>query len=162
MDVTIRRLENNLITLGTGVIAFGFWSFIKYVLTALATGSKMWEDVDADFKASTVIISWVLILLYALVYLWLGLSARAEGNGRRKRIFYLIVIGVIAFFSTVIIILELLAVIYLNVSIARIAITLIIDATRMFFLTDILYSSVKLRILRKRNRAESEKEAEAA
>ncbi len=32
MDATIRRLQNNLITLGTGTIAFGIWTVIKYFL----------------------------------------------------------------------------------------------------------------------------------
>lgn len=162
MDVTIRKLENNLITLGTGVIVFGFWSFIKFILTAVATGSQMWEDIDEGSKTTVIIATWIFVILYALVYLWVGMSARAEGNGKHKRIFYLIVIGTIAAFSIIIIAVEILGIIYLNTSIGTMIITLIIDATRMVFLIELLCSAIKLRKLKKLKSKELEKEGEAA
>ena len=149
MGATIRRLENNLNTLGAGVIAFGFWAFIKFALSYLMMGSGIWEDIEEEIQTAVIITAWIISALSALVYLWLGLSARAEGKGKRKRIFYLIVIGVIITFSALVIVAEILALVTLSDSLGKIIITLIIDATRMVFLIELLASSIKLRVLRK-------------
>ena len=39
MGAKIRRLENNLMTLGTGVIAFGAWQLAKTMLSVFPTAA---------------------------------------------------------------------------------------------------------------------------
>jgi hypothetical protein len=162
MDVTIRRLENNLTTLGTGIIVFGFWSLLKFAVSYFTLGDQMFEETNGDIDATVIFFSWLFAVLFALVYLWLGLCARAEGNGKRKSLLYLIVIGVIATLSTLIIAAEVLSLFLLKDEIDTVLITLVIDLTRMIFLIELFYSSIKLRHLRTMQQAKGKKEANAA
>lgn len=149
MDIKIRRLENNLITLGTGIIAFSIWSFIKFMLSYFFVKSNVTEIADDGSAVLIVIMTWGVAVLNVLIYLWLGLSARAEGIGKRKRIIYLIVIGFIITYSVLIVLLEAFLIVYLHTNLLTLIITLIIDLTRLIFLIELLYSSVALRRLRK-------------
>ncbi len=162
MDVTIRRLENNLTTLGAGVILFGFWSFIKSALTYILLGDQSWNNVSDEIRTAVIISSWILVALIALMYLWLGLSARAEGNGKRKGNFYLVVIGLIIFFSSLLILVNVISLIFLRDEFDVILITLIIDVTKVVFLIQILYSAIKLRKLRKQKQDATDTEGVTA
>lgn len=148
MEVRIRQLENDMITIGTGVIAFGFWSFIKSVLTYIFVGESYFEDVTDEYRTICIVILWIIFALIPLVYLWIGLSARAEGNGKHKSVLYLIMLCLIILFSTFVIILELFS-LYRLERILSMTVTIIIDLTRMVFLMEILVYSITLRTLRK-------------
>lgn len=153
-----RRLENNLVTLGTGIIAFGLWAFIKLLLTVMFVGSAYFEDTAEERRLAVMIATWVVAILTLLMYVWLGLSARAEGKGKKKSPFYLIVVGLISLYSIVGI---LLATLYLFTEFINIEdpltiiVTIIIDVTRMIFLIELIYSSVSLRKIRKNERKEA-------
>lgn len=149
IDATVRRLENNLMTIGTGVIAFGVWSFVKFALSYLLLGDDYWDDMAEEIKTAVVIIVWVYSVLNVLMYLWLGLSARAEGRGKKKRLFYLIVIGIVATYSVFIIVLELASLFTYFHAVTETVVAIIIDVTRMVFLIEIMASAAKLRVLRK-------------
>ncbi|MBQ3330684.1 MAG: hypothetical protein IJG87_05850 [Ruminococcus sp.] len=152
MEIRIRRLESNMITIGTGIIAFGFWSFIKFVLTFFIMGSEYVGITDDQYRTFLMIFVWAFAALSALVYLWIGLSARAEGKGKHKSVLYLIMLGVIILFSSVVIVLEILSLTSLT-KLDEMIVTLIIDVTRMVFLVELMIYSITLRILRKRQRA---------
>lgn len=141
-----------MITIGTGIIAFGFWSFIKFVLTFFIMGSEYVGITDDQYRTFLMIFVWAFAALSALVYLWIGLSARAEGKGKHKSVLYLIMLGVIILFSSVVIVLEILSLTSLT-KLDEMIVTLIIDVTRMVFLVELMIYSITLRILRKRQRA---------
>ena len=141
-----------MITIGTGIIAFGFWSFIKFVLTFFIMGSEYVGITDDQYRTFLMIFVWAFAALSALVYLWIGLSARAEGKGKHKSVLYLIMLGVIILFSSVVIVLEILSLTSLT-KLDEMIVTLIIDVTRMVFLVELMIYSITLRILRKRRRA---------
>ncbi|MBQ3264154.1 MAG: hypothetical protein IJH07_00110 [Ruminococcus sp.] len=152
MDAKRRRLENNLYTIGTGIIAFGFWSFAKFALNYMLLGSDSYVDPAEEYRTTAIVFIWAFSALSPLVYLWIGLSARAESRGKRKRILYLIMTGIIVAFSVLVIVVDLIALAYSDVGILRVIITMIIDLTRMIFLIELLASSVSLRRLRRRQR----------
>ncbi len=153
-----RRLENNLVTLGTGIIAFGLWAFIKLLLTVIFVGSAYFEDTAEEDRLVAVIATWVVAILNLLMYVWLGFSARAEGKGKQKKPFYLIIVGMISLYSITVILLEAY---YLLTEFNHIEdtltffVTIIIDVTRMIFLIELIYSSVSLRIIKKNERKEA-------
>lgn len=155
MGAKTRRLENNLVTLGTGIIAFGLWAFIKLILTVLFLGSAYFEDSPEEQRLAVIIATWVVAVLTLLMYGWLGLSARAEGNGKKKKPVYLFFVGMISVYSFAVILIET---VYLITEINEIEdplslfITIIIDVTRMIFLFELIYSSVTLRKIRKQAR----------
>lgn len=148
MDVKIRKLESNLITIGTGVIAFGFWGFLKFILSYLFLGAQS-VGIDGDEYITVVaIFVWAVAILIPLVYLWIGMSARAEGRGKRKSVLYLFMVGWIIFISTIAILIELYSLSKLK-DWFEIIVTLIIDLTRYVFLIELMVYSISLRKLRK-------------
>ena len=155
MGAKTRRLENNLVTLGTGIIAFGLWAFIKLILTVVFLGSAYFEDSPEERRLIVMIATWVVAVLTLLMYVWLGLSARAEGNGKKKKPVYLFVVGIISVYGFVMILIEVFIMITKFNKIDdpfSLFITIIIDVTRMIFLIELIYSSVTLRKIRKQAR----------
>lgn len=149
MDVKIRRLEDNLITLGAGVIAFGMWSFIKNLLTNLTMGESFSGTIGSQNQIALNLIGFGIIIISFLIHLWIGLSARAEGRGKRKRIFYLIAVGFIILCSILLILTEILLMILFAEINLSIAVTIIVDITKTVFMIELLYSSVTLRKVKK-------------
>ena len=157
MEVKIRRLESNMITIGTGIIAFGFWGFIKFILSYLLLGAQSVGIADDEFRTVIAVSVWGFAILTPLVYLWIGLSARAEGRGKRKSILYLLMVGWIIFFSSIVLLLELYSLTAMK-DWFEIIVTLIIDLTRFVFLIELMVYSISLRKLRKQqNRGEESK-----
>ena len=158
MGAKNRRLENNLVTLGTGIIAFGLWAFIKLLLTVMFLGSAYFADSPEEQRLAVVIATWVVAVLTLLMYVWIGLSARAEGKGKRKKPVYLFVVGMISVYGFVMILIE---VYFIITEFNRITdpltlfISTVIDVTRMIFLIELIYSSVSLRRIRKQAREEA-------
>ena len=158
MGATKRRLENNLVTLGTGIIAFGLWAFIKLLLTVMFVGSAYFEDTAEEYRFIAMITTWVIAILSLLMYVWLGSSARAEGKGKQKKPVYLFAVGIISLYSFFGILLETF---YLFTQFNNmedpltVFVTIIIDVTRMVFLIELIYSSVSLRKIRKQEREEA-------
>ncbi|MBQ3285552.1 MAG: hypothetical protein IJH40_07925 [Ruminococcus sp.] len=154
MDVKIRRLESNMTTIGTGIIAFGFWSFAKFLLSYFIMGSEYLGVADDDTKLVAAIIAWSIAVLSPLLYLWIGLSARAEGKGKHKSVFYLIIVGLIILLSILVIGVEIVSFVLSKslVNRAEMVVTMIIDVTRMIFLIELMVYSIKLRRLRKQLR----------
>ena len=148
MDVKIRKLESNLTTIGTGVIAFGFWGFLKFILSYLFLGAQS-VGIDGDEYITVIaVFVWAVAILIPLVYLWIGMSARAEGRGKRKSALYLFMVGWIIFVSTIAILMELYSLSKLK-DWFEIIVTLIIDLTRYVFLIELMVYSISLRKLRK-------------
>lgn len=155
MEIKIRRLQINLITLGTGFIAFGMWEFIRTTLTSVLIPDESLQSMDAAGKWTVYIITWILAGAIFLIDLWIGLSARAEGNGKRKRSFYLVVIGFIILFNSILILAEIAVLIILHEHIFTYLITLVIDTTKLIITIDLLRSAITLRKLKKQCSAES-------
>ena len=148
MDVKIRKLESDLTTIGTGIIAFGFWGFLKFILSYLFLGAQS-VGIDGDEYITVIaIFVWAVAILIPLVYLWIGMSARAEGRGKRKSALYLFMVGWIIFVSTIAILMELYSLSKLK-DWFEIIVTLIIDLTRYVFLIELMVYSISLRKLRK-------------
>ena len=148
MDVKIRKLESDLTTIGTGVIAFGFWGFLKFILSYLFLGAQS-VGIDGDEYITVIaVFVWAVAILIPLVYLWIGMSARAEGRGKRKSALYLFMVGWIIFVSTIAILMELYSLSKLK-DWFEIIVTLIIDLTRYVFLIELMVYSISLRKLRK-------------
>lgn len=158
MGAKTRRLENNLVTMGTGIIAFGLWAFIKLILTVMFLGSAYFQDTPEEDQFAIAIATWVVAVLTVLMYVWLGMSARAEGKGKHKKPIYLVFVGIISLYSMVVILAETITLIFMFNEIEDLLtlfVTIIIDVTRMVFLIELIYFSVSLRKIRKQAREEA-------
>ena len=108
MERELRKSQNILVVLGYGVIMFGAWSLFKCILTCTLdfgainelvssgiTAADM-EGVDVSREAfvhivDLIVIGMILIIsvVDTLIRIRVGLSAVAEGKGRKRGKFYL-------------------------------------------------------------------------
>ena len=150
MNAKARRLEINLMTLGTGVILFGVWSFIKLALTFLIYKEDFGVIGSDENMAIAMIFIWALFVLAFLIYFYIGKSARSEGKGKHKTIFYLIVTGAVILLGVASIVLEVIAVIPTPELYFSTGVSLIIDATSLVILIEVMINAISLRKLRKK------------
>ena len=91
METTIRRLNDHIYTLGTGVIAFAAWTLLKFTLYCTVYQNVLVEEMRVDLPADssvlqvTIIAVWIIVFLDALFQCLIGFSARADGKGAELR-----------------------------------------------------------------------------
>ena len=101
----LRRDENTLMVVGSGVIVFGIWSVLKVLLLETTRLPEMIAEIrledlgleelglgDLSWVVAAMAIMLVLIglLLDLSVRVFVGLSARAEGKGKKQGRAYLV------------------------------------------------------------------------
>lgn len=151
MSAIKNKIEINLITTGTGLMFFGLWTFIKFFLTTVFLGIEYDDNTSDEVKLIATIITIIAVAIVSALFCYVGLSARAEGKGKKKSVVYLIVNGFILFFHILIIILEAAALLF-GENILTIIITMIIDATAAVLMSEVMINSIKLRKIRRHKR----------
>lgn len=150
MDARIRKAEIELTTLGSGVIAFGAWTFIKTALNYIFIGFDAVEDQDEITKTTVVILTWVIIAVDLLVRVYVGFSARAEGrNKRRKTPLYIILAGGVLFFTVIIALAEIVMLVLMTGGLLNLLVNIIIDITSGVMLLELMINAVRVRRYRK-------------
>ena len=96
MEKELRRLRISLMTLGSGVFAFGVWSILKSYLY-LWVNPVVFDDVEAQYRSAVMIVFYVIYTFFMLIDLllraYVGKGARAMGMGKRKGLLYMIVLS---------------------------------------------------------------------
>lgn len=151
MSAIKNKIEINLITTGTGLMFFGLWTFIKFFLTIVFLGVEYDDSTSDEVKLIATIITIIAVAIVSALFCYVGLSARAEGKGKKKSVMYLIVNGFLLFFHILIIILEAAALLF-GENILTIIITMIIDATAAVLMSEVMINSIKLRKIRRHKR----------
>ena len=90
METTIRRLNDHIYTLGTGVIAFAAWTLLKFTLYCTVYQNVLVEEMRVDLPADssvlqvTIIAVWIIVFLDALFQCLIGFPrARTARAGAR-------------------------------------------------------------------------------
>ena len=146
MEAKIRRLENNLVTIGTGVVILSLWTLFKTILYVIV----YWGKINIGLIAVAV----VVLVLHSFI----GLSARKEGEGKKIRPIYLIITEIILLLYAALILIELLPLFRAEYFSLISVVSIVIDVTSFAFLIDMISSSVRLRKLKKQ-KAEKEESA---
>ena len=149
-DVQLQKHRFSLICSGNALVTFAVWTIIRSIIQLY-----FYLQASPDVKNFTV---WVVILI-ALVLggvdlvlkLYVGLSARAEGYGKRKKSGYLI-LGILLAVVTVIwliIQLPLASYYYRSDGLLHMLISLAVEATVLFAEVDLVVSALRVRRLEK-------------
>lgn len=150
MDVCIRKTEINLRTCGVGVIAFGAWAFIKFMLTNTLFGDRIDEGLSAPVSLIVNILVWGFSALILFLRIYVGLSARSESKGNRKTCFYIILTGIMAFFGFASIMIEIALLFFATERLLHLIITMIIDITSLTILIELMVNAIRIRRYRKK------------
>ena len=96
MEKELRRLRIALMTLGSGVFAFGVWSILKSYLY-LWVNPVVFDDIEAQYQSAVTIAFYVLFSFFMLIDLllraYVGMGARSMGMGKKKGLMYIIVLS---------------------------------------------------------------------
>ena len=145
MGAQIRRLENTLTTIGTGIVAMAIWQTIKIILqlTLLNQMEKNEETI------SGVIIAISITVILGLIECYIGFSARSEGKGKKKSGVYLVWTGLyLAAFFVVLVFQSYLLFTDFDFTLSTIVIA-IIDISAFVLNIEMMVSAIKVRRLRK-------------
>ena len=133
---------------GTAVIAFGVWSLAKIGLFLSLVDKNALQTLLGLEKESLTVTVYVALIAIAVIDFglraYIGMSARAEGNGKRKGSLYLVVAAIVAIANV-----SSLFGMELGTSFAmspwEILISIVIEATSIAALLMVVYSSMRLR-----------------
>ena len=153
MDAKARKRETDLKSLGMGVMLFGAWTFIKLAVTFLMYGIQFDEVLSEEVMTAGRIIIWVILALAFLIRLYIGISARSESDGKRKRAFYLVLAGLVVAVDAAAIVAEIVMLFTGSEGILSMAITVLIDATSTVILIELMVNAIAVRKLRKKEAA---------
>ena len=152
-DAQRRRLEDTLVVIGTGVVAFGAWTLLKTVLLWVLYGNdvqRMLIDAGTDLPTIVLYIFSLIPLVFDLALrLFVGFSARAEGNGRHKGPVYLGVAALFALSSALSVGSAAWLLLAWEADLIDTVITIVIEATQLALLVQLIVCSVRLRRMNK-------------
>ncbi len=150
LQARIRRLQDTLTVVGVGVLAFGAWTLVKTMLFFFVYDEQaqrqMFQITDEITMQTFYIVFVVFALIDLTIRLYVGLSARAEGRGKRKGVFYLIMSGLMAVSSASSIILIALGN-SSSPSVFDLLMTAAIETTSFITLVLMIFCAVRLRRL---------------
>lgn len=103
LEKEMRKCQTTLMVTGAGVIIFEIWSMVRIAALAFLSqeGANAYLGIETQDAGSAAASAFFLIFFFAVdfvIRLYVGLSARGEARGKRKRSVYLILAGSIAFF----------------------------------------------------------------
>ena len=155
-DRTLIKFKDSLIVSGTGVMVFGFWVVFKAVLMLIFRRSEVNELVDhalddPEEQKYIYLIMFILFVIIIGIRSYIGLSARADGFGRKKSMVYVIV-------AVAVLVFEVWATID---SLSRFAgasfddimdrsIEVLVDITTYIVMIQMIISSIAVRYLRRK------------
>lgn len=149
LHIRLRKNQSTLAVIGLGVIAFGVWSVIKSVLyAALNSGDLLNSLTENTERVFFWLLMGIVLAMDLSLRLHVGLSAIAEGKGRKKGRGYIVLAFLMALTSFA---LFALGIVLLRGSEAPGAalVSLVVEATSCILLVEMAVSAIKVRRLRK-------------
>ena len=142
-------LYQNLFTVsGLVVIIFGLWSVLKTILLLFMKEGILSEIPDDTFvRVMFFLILGGILLIDVLIRLYVGLSARAEGFGKKKGYGYVIIAILMALAS-----LTSLVLIFFDTneqSIWELIVSVIVEATSLVVTIELLVAAFTVKKLKK-------------
>ena len=158
METELRRRRSELLTLGYGIIAFGLWSVLKTYLYTWVDPIIKEIDTEEQYKMAATILAYVMISIILAadfgLRLYVGMSARAEGMGKKKGRAYIVVAALMLFVSVM---LWLASLGFVQSRAEKEAlmdyiVSMVVDLTSIAILARLVYNAVKVRQLRRQGR----------
>ena len=144
----MRRYQNLLTVSGLGVIIFGLWSVLKTILLLFMKEGILSEIPDDTFvRVMFFLILGGILLVDVLIRLYVGLSARAEGFGKKKGYGYVVIAILMALAS-----LTSLVLIFFDSneqSIWELIVSVIVEATSLVVTIELLVAAFTVKKLKK-------------
>ena len=96
MKIELRRRRIAMMTLGSGVFAFGVWSILKSYLY-LWVNPVVFDDIGVQYQSAVITAFYIMYTFFMLIDLllraYVGMGARSMGMGKKKGLMYVIVLS---------------------------------------------------------------------
>ena len=164
----LRRDENTLTVVGSGVILFGVWTVVKMVLqeinrfpefmAELGVDELGFEetglaDMRLDPKLLATVVAFTVVIIVFLMDLalrvFVGLSARAEGRGRPQGRLYLILAGLLLVLSGLSFVLYVITYFSHSEYVVDADAAILVELTSFITLLQMIISAVRVRRARR-------------
>ena len=147
-EIKMRRYQNLLVVSGLGVIIFGLWSVLKTILLFFLNEEEL-DDYPNDpfFRVILFALVAAALLIEFLIRLFVGLSARAEGFGKKKGYAYIVIAVLLALAS-----LESLVLIFIEAdyeTITELVVSVIVEATSLIVTIELMVAAFTVKKLKK-------------
>jgi len=155
MQRNLRRYQNLLSISGWAVIAFCIWNILKQVIYILLIPDELNEIkatsmYETEYEIFAYIFAFVILFLDLGLRLYIGLSARAESNGKKKGMGYVIIAMISATVLGISLIMGIISTSILDDSLVNIIVTLIVDVTSIFAFIELFVSAFNVKSLSKK------------
>ena len=177
MEKLLRRYENTLVIVGTGVIMYGIWSVAKSLFLILQDSSGIIGEFYTSLeerRMSPPEMFMVNVILYSMIgavlaadialRLYVGRSARDEGLGKKDKGYgYIVIAGLMTGMTLLSVVISAAGFrngIVIN-DIEEFIITAIVELTSAITLIEMILSALKVKKLRKEKRMREETSAGA-
>lgn len=157
METELRRRRINLMALGSGVIAFGVWSILKSFLYIWVDSYKFeFPDIPPEYVRAATAIAYAMLFSLMLIdlalRLYIGLSARSVGMGKKKSRAYIILAAIIlaaSILSWILILVNHTSSQRENQSAMDYYVSLFVEMTSAAVLAEMIYTALRIRKLEK-------------
>ena len=152
MKKRLRRNQNYLVMIGTGVIILGFWSVIKTVMFLILepqdiTGFFSTVQVSGMPIHTSYLVLVVLLGIELAVRLFVGLCARSEGFGSKQGPVYVVFAIFLSLFHLAAIVASIASGFRFYDNPMDAAVSLLMDLTSLVTLVELVNSAFKVRWL---------------
>lgn len=147
-EIKMRRYQNLLTVSGLGVIIFGLWSVLKTILLLFMRDEVLGVlSNDPHTLAATLAGIGAILLIDIVIRLFVGLSARAEGFGKKKGYAYIVFAVLMAIASTTSLVMVFFDANYK--SITEMVVAVIVEVTSLIVTIELLVAAFTVKKLKK-------------
>ena len=147
-EIKMRRYQNLLTVSGLGVIIFGLWSVLKtFLLLFMRDEVSGVLPSDPLTRAMTLATIGALLLIDIVIRLFVGISARAEGFGKKKGYAYIVFAVLMVITSTTALVMAFFDASYK--SITELIVAVIVEVTSLIVTIELLVAAFTVKKLKK-------------
>jgi hypothetical protein len=148
MGAELRKNKDTLVVTGTGVIAFGAWNVLKTVMLLVSNRELFEASFEEEQKELGMTLVWIILGGFMLVAfgfnLYVGLAARSEGMGKKKRKYRVLAcLMLITHFMTAVF--SVMGIFVEDEIDDEILVSTLIDVLGFFMLLDLVIAAFKVR-----------------
>ena len=133
-EITLRRNQDTLVIVGTGVIIFGIWSLLKTLFALLLNIGDLYEVIlkeeTPEGRVAIFIVVTLMLMIDLAFRVSVGLSAIAVARGKKSRFIFVAGALILAFSSAT-------------------TVTAAVELTSLITLTQLINSAMAIRGIRK-------------
>lgn len=153
MKKELRKQQDSLVITGTGVCFFGLWGVISTVMRLVLNRTQIIEALNENELGWLAPFLYILLLACAAAvfsaHFFVGMSARSEGLGKKRHFVYIFAAVLMLVFSMLVTISDIANFNSEQTDIFDFVVALIMSATFIATLVQMIIASIRTKILRK-------------